>query len=87
VADAPDRDRLFADIVEANRRRVLIALPVLGFVLIFMPRAGTEEERAYDTLGGMGVLTVFLAFLWWRSRARLKEVRDELDSCLRELAE
>lgn len=63
-------------------------LPALGFILIFLvPRNVTPVQQAYDTLCGMGVLTVYLVFLWWRSRARPKEARDELDRCLRELAE
>lgn len=66
---------------------LMLCIALLGAVLIFaLPGAADSRERAYDTLAGTAILTGFLAFMWWRVRSRPREIRNELDNHLHDLA-
>jgi hypothetical protein len=72
---------------EQMSHRVMLVLFCLGVALFLWPQGGDAKSQALGTLGRTAILTAFLAFAWWRARARPKDQYRELDRYLADLSE
>jgi hypothetical protein len=74
--------------VERYARILMACLFAAALVIFFAMRpAGTQIENAFESMGTMGVMTAFLAFVWLRAKSRTREFNRLLDRYLQELSE